>query len=81
MERRELALMNIDAAFDFLGHLVDHPSELESIQNGANVVFVPSDRPELAKANLEMAERLIERHHHQHESPTGSNIALTPGLS
>lgn len=45
---------DIGLGFDFLGAIIDDPSIAEDIPNGATLVLLPDDDPELAEANLQM---------------------------
>jgi hypothetical protein len=49
---------NIRLAGQFLHELIDSPSRLDEISDGATLVLLPPDDPELAAANLDLAARL-----------------------
>ena len=49
---------NIDLAFRFLDEVIDDPSRLAEIPDGATVVALPPDDPELARENVGKAARL-----------------------
>lgn len=52
---------NLDHARDLLGHLLRNPAELDGIPEGAHIVAMPTDDPELCEANEAMLRRVRER--------------------
>lgn len=60
MDRREQFNKNLDLARDHLLALLDEPPECWP-PDGATVVHVPDDDPELAQANLEMLDTMHAR--------------------
>jgi hypothetical protein len=51
---------NIDLAFRFMEEAIDDPAILDKIPNGAAVVFLPADNPDLSMANFALATKLAE---------------------
>jgi hypothetical protein len=49
-----MAERNIDAAFDLLRQIIDDPNVLDTIPDGATIVFIPNDDPAAAASNLEL---------------------------
>jgi len=47
---------NITLSFEFERYLLEHPEMLEQIPNGAQVVLLPQDDPELYQINLKAAQ-------------------------
>ncbi len=66
---------NIDLAFRFLGEAFDEPARLERIPDGASLVFVPDDDPDLAQANLARAVKLADEGHPVDLVPLGDPVA------
>ena len=60
MDTREQFVKNLDLARDHLLALLDQPPECWP-PDGATVVHLPDDDPELAQANLEMIETMRAR--------------------
>ena len=54
MDRDEQVRRNLEHAFDFLDAIIDESARLARIPDGANVVFMPDDDPELRAANMEL---------------------------
>lgn len=48
---------NITLSFEFERYILEHPEILEQIPNGARVVLLPQDDPELYRINLESAQK------------------------
>jgi hypothetical protein len=48
---------NITLSFEFERYVVEHPEMLNQIPDGAAVVFLPKDDPELYRVNLETARK------------------------
>ncbi len=47
---------NATLSFEFERYLLEHPEVLERIPDGAEVVLLPKDDPELYRINLEAAQ-------------------------
>ena len=47
---------NMTLSFEFERYLLEHPETLERIPNGAEVILLPKDDPELYRINLETAQ-------------------------
>jgi hypothetical protein len=47
---------NITLSFEFERYILEHPEILEQIPDGAEVVLLPKDDPELYHINLESAQ-------------------------
>ncbi|MBI5234603.1 MAG: hypothetical protein HY880_09635 [Deltaproteobacteria bacterium] len=45
MTKKEIVSRNIGMTFDFIRQMVDNPSAIESIPNGAELNFVGADLP------------------------------------
>jgi hypothetical protein len=52
---------NLDQAFALLGALLETPSEIDRIPQGAAVIFMPSDDPELCAENDAMLHEMRKR--------------------
>ncbi len=50
---------NITLSFEFERYILEHPDLLESIPDGAEVVLLPKDDPELYRANLQASKKRI----------------------
>lgn len=48
---------NITLSFEFGRYVLEHPEVLEQIPQGAEIVLLPRDDPELYRINLEAARR------------------------
>jgi hypothetical protein len=48
---------NITLSLEFERYVLEHPEVLEQIQNGAEVVLLPKDDPELYRINLDAAQK------------------------
>jgi len=55
--REAIAEKNITLSFEFERYVVEHPEILEQIPDGATVIFLPKDDPELYRVNLETAHK------------------------
>ena len=55
--RETIAEKNITLSFEFERYIAEHPDMLEQIPQGAEVVLLPQDDPELYRINLEAARR------------------------
>ncbi len=54
-----MAERNISAAFNFLARIVDDPTNLDTIPDGANIVFIPRDDPEAAAENIQLGVSIV----------------------
>lgn len=52
-----IAEKNITLSFEFERYILEHPEVLEQIPQGAEIVLLPKDDPELYRSNLEAARR------------------------
>jgi hypothetical protein len=52
---------NISLSFDFAKAIVDDPTILEEIPDGATLVLLPDDDPELSRENLRLGVEAAER--------------------
>jgi hypothetical protein len=55
-----IAEKNITLSFEFERYILEHPEMLEQIPQGAEVVLLPNDDPELRRLNLEGAQKRQE---------------------
>jgi hypothetical protein len=55
--RETIAEKNITLSFEFERYVLEHPEVLEQIPQGAEVVLLPKDDPELYRINIEAAQR------------------------
>jgi len=55
--RATIVEKNITLSFEFERYVVEHPEILEQIPDGAAVIFLPKDDPELYRINLETARK------------------------
>lgn len=55
--RETIIEKNTTLSFEFERYMLEHPTILERIPNGAEVVLLPKDDPELYHLNLEAASR------------------------
>lgn len=69
MEREEQFSRNLTHAFEFIQGLIDHPDALDRLPDGANVVSMPSDDPDLCAANEEMMREARSRARPPHREP------------
>ena len=58
-EDERIITENIKLGFEFARNLVDDPSSLEDIPDGATVVIIPDDDPEVAERNIELALKAV----------------------
>lgn len=54
--RETIAEKNITLSFEFERYILENPQLLERIPQGAEVVLLPKDDPELYRLNLETAQ-------------------------
>ena len=57
MDEREIFRKNVTLSTEFNKYLIEHPEFAEQIPDGAVVILLPADDPELCRENLELAER------------------------
>lgn len=50
----DAAERNITAAFDFAAAILDDPALLDTVPDGATVVFLPDDDPAMLESNLRL---------------------------
>ena len=55
--RETVVEKNITLSFEFERYILEHPEILEQIPDGAQVVLLPQDDPELYRINLEAAQK------------------------
>jgi hypothetical protein len=55
--REAIVEKNITLSFEFERYVAEHPEMLNQIPDGAAVVFLPKDDPELYRINLETARK------------------------
>jgi hypothetical protein len=55
--REAIVEKNITLSFEFERYVTEHPEILGQIPEGAAVVFLPKDDPELYRVNLETARK------------------------
>ena len=53
--RETIVEKNITLSFEFKRYILEHPEVLEQIPDGAQVVVLPQDDPELYRINLNTA--------------------------
>lgn len=58
---------NITLSFEFERYILEHPNVLERIPQGAEIVLLPRDDPELYHINLETAQRAQQERDGQHK--------------
>jgi hypothetical protein len=51
---------NATLSFEFERYVLEHPEMLERIPDGAEVVLLPKDDPELYRINLEAAQAAVK---------------------
>jgi hypothetical protein len=56
--REAIVEKNITLSFEFERYVMEHPEILGQIPDGAAVIFLPKDDPELCHVNLETARRV-----------------------
>jgi hypothetical protein len=52
---------NITLSFEFAKSIIDDPAILEEIPDGATLVLLPADEPDLARENLRLGIEAAER--------------------
>ena len=55
--RETITEKNITLSFEFERYVLEHPELLEQVPQGAEVVLLPRDDPELYRINLQAARR------------------------
>jgi hypothetical protein len=58
--RETIVEKNITLSFEFERYILEHPEVLEQIPDGAQVVLLPQDDPELYRINLNAAQKARE---------------------
>jgi Family of unknown function (DUF5647) len=58
MDIKDQITGNIGLASDFLNAVIDDPTLLDRVPEGATVVNIPLDNPELGQTNLDLAHAL-----------------------
>jgi hypothetical protein len=58
--RETIVEKNITLSFEFERYILEHPDVLEQIPDGAQVVLLPQDDPELYRINLNAAQKARE---------------------
>ena len=61
MKKSQLVDKNLELSEALLRRLLENPSALEEIPEGANLIVLPLDDPELFQANLEQLVTLKEQ--------------------
>lgn len=56
-KRETIVEKNITLSFEFERYILEHPDVLERMPQGAEIVLLPRDDPELYRINLEAAQR------------------------
>jgi hypothetical protein len=59
MKRQEQVRRNLALAREHLTDLLEHPEQLANGPDRETIVLIPSDDPELAKANLKLAGHVV----------------------
>ena len=55
--RETVVEKNLTLSFEFERYILEHPEMLEQIPQGAEIVLLPGDDPELYRINLEAARK------------------------
>ena len=58
--RETIVEKNMTLSFEFERYILEHPELLEQIPDGAQVVLLPQDDPELYRINLDAARKARE---------------------
>jgi hypothetical protein len=58
--RETIVEKNITLSFEFERYVLEHPEVLEQIPDGAQVVLLPQDDPELYRINLNAVQKARE---------------------
>ena len=59
--RADFPERNITLSFEFAKSIIDDPAILEEIPDGATLVLLPENEPDLAKENLRLGVEAAER--------------------
>lgn len=78
MNREEQVSRNLALAGGYLEHLLEHPAELADVPDGANLVLIPDDDPELADANTALARALVGQRRRPEHDEARDDVTLTP---
>lgn len=54
MKKSDIVNKNLDLNAEFMRYTFEHPEILDQIPEGARIVFLPDDDPELCEANLKV---------------------------
>lgn len=52
---------NIVAAFNLLSQIIDDPGILDTIPEGANIVFIPRDDPDAPAENIQLGITVVQK--------------------
>ena len=58
MEKNELIKKNLDLHAEWMRYCFEHPEVLDQIPQGAELIIIPNNDPELAKENQKIAQDL-----------------------
>ena len=61
MEQNEIIKKNLDLHAEWMRYTFEHPDILDRIPQGAELVFIPNNEPELAKENQKTADVLMAK--------------------
>ncbi len=64
LTKEQMMERNLELAEGHLLQVLEHPEILDHIPDGAHVILLPTDDPELFEANLEMANQLAREMRH-----------------
>ncbi|TVR75569.1 MAG: hypothetical protein EA415_03570 [Sphaerobacteraceae bacterium] len=59
--RADFTERNITLSFEFARSIVDNPSILDEIPDGATLILLPSDEPDLVRENFRLGIAVAER--------------------
>jgi hypothetical protein len=71
---------NITLSFEFARSIVDNPSILDEIPDGATLILLPSDEPDLVRENLRLGIAAAERGENVYLRHVSSLSSATPNL-
>lgn len=72
---------NITLSFEFAKSIVDDPAILDEVPDGATLVLLPSDEPDLARENLRLGIAAAERGENVYLRHVSSLSSSVPHLS
>lgn len=58
MEQNEIIKKNLDLHVEWMRYVFEHPEILDQIPQGAEIVIIPSNDPELDKENQKVAQEV-----------------------